>query len=284
MLEQVHKFMFEEFTCYVLWEGIARLAPTKVVFAGADENDLARELDKHNIEPDGINVPVHLLLLERDNQRILIDTGAGVDGIPKMMGNLPESLAIADISPESITDVIITHVHFDHTGGLVDATGSPAFANATYWMTKGAHQLWTEDRFKNDPSAENDAYSVKTRQAIQAVTPQTHLFEPLTKILDGINIIPSYGHTANHVSVMVESNSKKLLITSDALVNEIHVDYPDWIPMWSTDQIEAIKSMKKVLTLATEEHTLLYACHFRFPGLGRIETDGIQYTWNPIST
>jgi len=281
MQETAHEFSFGEYTGYVLWEGTVRLSPTKVVFAGADEGDLKRDLDKHGIASDGIDVPVHVLLLEGDDRRILIDTGAGVKADEKGMGKLFNSMVSAGLSPESVTDVIITHVHFDHTGGLLDGDGKPAFPNATYWMPKGAHQHWIHDLFENDPDAKNDAYTVNTHNTIKTISPQLKLFSPPDEILDGIQVIPTYGHTANHVSVIVKSAGETLLITSDTLVNEIHIDYPDWIPMWSTDQNQARESTKKILQLASDKNALVYACHLKFPGLGHVASDDDNYIWKP---
>ncbi len=283
MSDTVHKFTFGEYTGYIFWEGSVRLAPTSVVFAGADKEVLKRELDKHNIAIDGIDIPVHVLLLEHGMRRILIDTGAGFNSEENGLGQLQENMMRANISPQSITDIIITHVHFDHTGGLLDEKGLPAFPNAIYWMNKSAYQHWAVDLFEDDPSARNDKYTLDTHNAILAIKPQTNFFEPPAEILSGIKILPTYGHTNHHISIQLESNGETLLISSDTLVNEIHVDHPDWIPKWSTDQDDARQSTTKILKLASDENTLLYACHFKFPGLGRVTSDDAGFKWISIT-
>ncbi|HEY2590277.1 MAG TPA: MBL fold metallo-hydrolase [Steroidobacteraceae bacterium] len=77
------------------------------------------------------------VLLVRDGRRILLlDSGLG----PKLHGGLLASLELAGVAPSAVTDVLITHPHLDHVGGLIDADGHLAFPNASIRMTSAA---WT---------------------------------------------------------------------------------------------------------------------------------------------
>src|ERR1035437_7774219 len=96
----------------------------------ADENNL-------------VNCPMRCLLIEYGDQKVLIDCGVGAKMDSQLSkfyylnGNdtLVKSLATAGVKPEDITDLVLTHLHFDHCGGAIKTDGSLQFPNATHWIS-----------------------------------------------------------------------------------------------------------------------------------------------------
>ena len=103
------------------------------------------ELQRLSLSTKIYQAPIIIMLIKQQNRYILIDTGEGHYDTDKA-GNLMESLLLANIDRNKITDILITHAHRDHIGGILDADGSPNYPNATYYMAKPEFEFWMSDR------------------------------------------------------------------------------------------------------------------------------------------
>ena len=128
---------------------------------------------------DRITLSVNALLVRMGHRVVLIDTGLG----PKAHGALLESLHDAGVKPTAVTDVLITHSHGDHVGGLVDAEGHLAFPKATIRMSSPE---WEFMQSKGSPDV------------AKVISKKVHPFEPGAEVLPGIKSVPLKGHTPGH--------------------------------------------------------------------------------------
>ena len=140
---------------------LALLTNTK---PGEVESLLAREY----VKPTSVEASMNAYLIQLDNRLILVDTGAGELLGPKL-DKLPDSLRSAGVQPEQITDILLTHIHPDHSGGLT-VGGRRIFPNATVHVNKLQLDYWT-----NKSLGEKVPEPTKTffQQADQTVTPYT---------------------------------------------------------------------------------------------------------------
>lgn len=277
MTDTIHQFIWGEFTGAVLHEGYVWMKPASIVFKGAPKDERSAAFEKHGISPEKITLPVSVLLLQRDDQVILIDCGSGYNKEGFDLGYLPDSMIAAGLSASDVTHVILTHGHFDHAGGILDEDEQPLFPNAQFFMSRGGHQWWTKDVHQLDPKPESDAYLDYLSKAFSTV--DLELFDPDVELLSGIHVIATPGHTANHISLHIVSGDEHLLITSDAIVQPLHIEYPDWYPVWNFDGKQTEASIHKLFALIDEHEPLIFGCHFPFPGLGHIRADGDSRYW-----
>jgi glyoxylase-like metal-dependent hydrolase (beta-lactamase superfamily II) len=204
-------------------------------------------------------------LLVRDGDRIaLIDTGLG----PKAGGALVASLKLAGVNPDQITDVLITHPHGDHLGGLLDASGQPAFPKAKVRMS----------------SADWAYLQAQTGMAdmTKAIAPQVVTFEPGANVTPSITAVAIPGHTPGHVGYQIVSGKDRLLDIGDTAHSSIiSLAKPDWTMGFDGDAAVARASRRETLSELAKDHETVFAPHFPYPGVGTVVASGDGFTWKP---
>ncbi len=210
---------------------------------------------------DHIDLSVDALLVRTGGRLVLIDTGLGAGA----QGVLPASFAKAGLKPSDVTDVLITHTHGDHVGGLASG-GALAFPNATIRMSA---KEWAWMKSQGGALAGVIAAKVAT-------------FEPGTMVAPGITAVAVDGHTPGHVAYEVVSGPDRLLDIGDTAHSSIvSLARPDWAMGFDTDKPLGKASRIATLTRLAASHELVFAPHFPFPGVGRIETAGSGFRWVP---
>lgn len=213
---------------------------------------------------DRIILSVDALLVRMPGHILLLDTGSGRPA----NGALDRSLRLAGVSPDDITDVLVTHGHSDHVGGLVGADGKPAFPRAIVWIS-AREWAWM-------PTTDG------TKSLAAAIGSQVRTFEPGREILPGVTPIALYGHTAGHVGYQIVSQGRMIEDIGDIAHSSIvSLAKPDWIGHMDEDPKSAARTRRAELRRLAASHTLVFAPHFPFPGVGWIVAKGDGYAWEP---
>jgi len=213
---------------------------------------------------DAISLSVDALLVRMPGHVVLLDTGFG----PDAEGALAASLRMADVSPLEVTDVLITHSHPDHIGGLLDADGKSAFPRATIWLSQ---REWTSMRSRGWAS-----------KLAAAIAPQVKAFEPGRQILPGITPVALYGHTPGHVGYEIVSGAANIEDIGDIAHSSIvSLAKPAWRGWIDEDPKAAAATRSAELKRLAATHELIFAPHFPFPGVGWIVARGDGYAWKP---
>jgi len=225
---------------------------------------VAEVLKRHGLQTKTIYLDIDVLLVRSGGRLVLIDSGYGV----KQHSVLGESLALRHVSPAEVTDVLITHAHPDHVGGLVDESGKPAFPNATIRMSA------SEWRFMQDQS--------DSRDIAAAIRSKVEAFAPGELVLPGIRSRPAYGHTPGHVMYELGYGGARLLDIGDVAHSSIvSLARPDWAIAWDQDKGLGARERRRELDTLAASHERMFAVHFPYPGVGFIDGAGSVFSFRP---
>lgn len=222
------------------------------------------------------------LLIEIGSDLVLIDAGGG-HAWQEGAGHLMAHLAANSVAPESVTALVLTHLHPDHAWGALTPTGDPAFPNARVIVGAQEANFWSE------PDLEVIVRPAFRPTVIGAAHVLTRLAERLVKLREGdavapgLHILDTPGHSPGHISLLLETSSgPDLIITGDAVVNDqISFSHPDWAFGFDSDAPTAILSRRRLLEMAADGGHLMTGYHWSWPGLGHAERTGAAFRFVP---
>jgi glyoxylase-like metal-dependent hydrolase (beta-lactamase superfamily II) len=229
----------------------------KIFGVGHTPEEVGEVLKAAGAPTDKVTLSVDALLVKEPKRVVLIDTGVG--------GALQQSLDQAGTKPEEITDVLITHSHPDHMGGLVK-DGKLAFPKATIRMSA----VEWEFAKKNTQIAE----------IVKVIDGHVKTFKPGATVVPDITSVALKGHTPGHVGYEIVSGKEKLLDIGDTVHSSIiSLAKPEWAVGFDNDEKGAEKNRIDTLKKIAKSNELIFAPHFPFPGVGHIRPDGDHYKW-----
>lgn len=215
-------------------------------------------------ELNRISMAARSLLLVSDDKKILVDTGLG-NNFDEKFRNIYgiESLPIDDaikqkgVNPEEITDVIITHLHFDHTGGSTKMENGeivPTFKNAKYYVQE-AHFNWALN-----PSEKDRASFVKENFMPLRDYQRIEFTEGNFKLDDEIEILISDGHTPFQQHLKISDGKKTFFFCGDLIPTAAHISIP-YVMSYDLYPLTTIEEKKNFLARAFEEKWILVFEH-----------------------
>jgi glyoxylase-like metal-dependent hydrolase (beta-lactamase superfamily II) len=231
---------------------------------------------------------INAYLIHTADRLILVDAGSGELFGPLHGGRLVSSLQAAGYKPEQITDVLLTHIHNDHSGGLT-IKDQPVFPNAIVHLSKLDLDYWLDEKRmeKADPnvlSSNKSSFS----NAIKVFRPylasgRVKTFEGNVDLFPGIRTVAAPGHTPGHTLYILENNGDKLIFFGDLIhVSGVQFADPTIIDGFDVDKKEAIAQRVKFYGEAAQQGYLIAGDHVSFPGVGRLRSKGKGYEWMPI--
>ena len=215
--------------------------------------DLFRGLDDALLDsllPDGqAEASFNVFLLPMDGRVVLFDAGIGA----AKGGRLMAALDSLNYSPDRITDICITHLHFDHVGGLFNPDGTAAFPSATLHIPQEEYDAWASGRMGDSDMASRIAHAYEGRIAF---------FVAGDTLLDAIATIAAPGHTPGH-TVYGFSN---ILIVGDIMhAVALQLEHPEFSARYDADPKQAVITRRAILDRARTEHLTLCGMHFPKP-------------------
>jgi glyoxylase-like metal-dependent hydrolase (beta-lactamase superfamily II) len=245
---------------------------TKIVGVGRSAEEVAALLEAAGLPTAEITLSVQPLLVQAAGKVVLFDTGTGAGG-GESGGKLLASMTEAGVDPASVTDVLISHLHFDHVGGLVDGDGALTFANAAVRMSEPE---WAALQAN---AAENENLT----KLVQTIAPKVETFAEGAEVIPGlVKAVDINGHTPGHSGYLITSGAESLLYIGDTAHHSIvSVQQPDWTIQFDGDAPTAQASRKALIEDSAASGQRIYAVHFPFPGLGKFTQDGERYVWTP---
>lgn len=231
-----------------------------------------------------IEASINTFLIDTGDKQILVDTGAGELFGSLGGGKLQEALKTAGYAPDEIDTILITHIHTDHSGGLI-VGGQMMFPNATVYAGKPDVDLWL------NPAHEKQARADQKRlftEAIKTVKPYLDAgklkpFSGETILLPGITALPTPGHTPGHSFYRVASKGESIEFWGDILhFGSVQFPKPEITVVYDFDSQAAAAQRTTQFIDAAKSRQLVAAAHLPFPGVGHIRAADQGYTWVPV--
>lgn len=233
---------------------------------------------KHLNPPDANNMctwAMRCLLVEDAGRILLIDNGIGSKQSEKFFSHyylhgeqsLAGSLARLGVAPEAVSDMLLTHLHFDHCGGGVQRRGEGfalTFPQATYW-TNQAHWQWAtvpNAREKASFLTEN-LWPVHEQGHLQMVDVPAQLNDQglrIARFSENVELIFVDGHTEKQMLPLLSYKGRKILFCGDLIPSAGHIPVP-YVMAYDVRPLVAMSEKEKVLERAADEGWVLFFEH-----------------------
>lgn len=213
-----------------------------------------------------IRMVTRTLLLESEDRKILVDSGNGDKWQTKMreMFNiqtqgyvLHESLKDHGLTVDDITDVICTHLHFDHVGGNTRLEGErivPTFPNAKYWVQEENWKLALRPNAKDRASYREENWKVLAENGMMGILKAEH------EIFDNIRLEIVHGHTTGQQLPLLSDGSSTLLYGGDLFPMRPHIPIP-WVMAYDNEPLRSIEEKKRILPQLLEQDGMIFFEH-----------------------
>lgn len=244
-------------------------------------------------EQNRISLDCRCLLLISKDKKILIDTGLGGDFEfkygPKLGPKFAQMYAVEknaksgiemalekhNLKLEDITDVILTHLHFDHAGGATKEENGklvPTFKNATYYIQKENLKTAQSPNLREKASY----YACNFEPLIEAQ--KLKALDGESQILPQISCTISNGHTAGQQNIWVEDDEKSLIYCADLIPTATHVRLP-WVMGYDLNPLVIIEEKKNELLKAAKKESFLFFEHDPYCSTAQISSikDGADF-------
>jgi len=203
-------------------------------------------------------------VINTGSQVVLVDTGLNAAGTTA-------ALADAGYTPEDVDIVVISHMHGDHIGGLMN-NGAPTFSNASYVTGQVEYDHWA--------GAGNERFD----QNMRPLAEKTAFIKDGDSVVSGITAMAAYGHTPGHMTFMLESGGQQMVLAVDLANHYVwSLAYPDWEVRFDADKAAAAASRRKVLGMLAADRVPMVGYHMPFPGAGFVQSRDDGFRWVPTS-
>ncbi|MDB5599970.1 MAG: Beta-lactamase [Xanthobacteraceae bacterium] len=253
--------------------------------ANAKKEDVNKALEAAFMEKDKVTIPFNPVVVNTGGKLIAIDTGLGaaVNAQSKgAMGQYHTNLTAAGLDAKNVDMVIISHFHGDHIGGLINAEGKPAFANAEILVPSAEWAYWTDEgNASRAPEGLKGNFAL-VKKVFDAHGNKVTKYEGGKELAPGITSMSTFGHTPGHTSHVLSSGKSTVMLQADVTnVPYLFARHPGWHAVFDMDGKMAEETRRKLYDQLAADRMMVQAYHYPFPSVAHVEKDGNGYRTTP---
>ena len=247
--------------------------------------DVVLVMDKAETErltgtKDALPISVNAFLIRLGGKWALVDTGSGTTMGPTL-GKLPDSLRAVGVAPDEIAFIFLTHLHPDHSNGLVDDAGRALYPNAEIILHEREAAFWLD----RDPSTgESERISRNIAKAAVTTAPYRQRMRTVRdgEVMPGFSAVLLPGHTPGHTGWLIQSGKDGLLIWGDLVhLASIQVARPDTGLIYDVDPQAACATRRRMFDRVAADRLKVAGAHLDFPGFGYVVRHGAGFGFEP---
>src|ERR1700745_3834528 len=270
-----------EIDVMVVSDGVLSL-PGAMLGHNVDPAVRAAWLEDMFLPPDVLEWALNVVVVRSGGRTILIDAGMGAafPDLPRV-GRLAQRLQAAGIDLASVTDVVLTHMHMDHVGGLlVDGVRDRLRPDLRIHVAEAEAEFWESPDFSrvSMPPGFPDALRRAAKQFLKEYSRQMRPFETEYEVVPGVLVQRTGGHTPGHSVVRLASGGDRLTFAGDAGFQG-GFEHPDWSTGFEHDPEEAARVGVRLLQELAASRESLVATHLSFPSVCHVAVGGDVFRW-----
>src|SRR5262245_36608559 len=272
-----------EIEVMVVSDGVLSL-PGAMLGHNVDPAVRAAWLEDMFLPPDVLEWALNVVLVRSGGRTILIDVGIGTEfpDLPRA-GRLIQRLEDAGIDLASVTDVVLTHLHMDHCGGLLlDGVRERLRLDLRVHLAAAEAKFWEAPDFSrvSMPPGFPDALRRTGKRFLKEFQSQIRPFENEYEVAPGVLVTRTGGHTPGHSVARLASGGDRLTFAGDA-VFQVGFEHPDWYNGFEHDPEDAAGVRVRLLRELAANRESLVATHLSFPSVCHVAVDGDVFRWVP---
>jgi len=265
-------------------DGILPL-PTSTMCTNVSQADRNEWFDDRFLQRDMFDWALNIALVRSGERLILIDSGVG-DGFEyfSRAGRSVMRLESAGIDLAAITDIVVTHMHMDHVGGLnVDGVKAKLRPDVRIHVATAEVEFWKNPDFSKTVMPETVPPALRKAAAkfVELYRENIVQFDQTVEVASGVLARVTGGHTPGHCVVDVVSKGEKLTFVGDAIF-EVGFEKPEWQNGFEHEPEVAVDVRIGLLNEAAETGAMLAAAHVAFPSIGHIAKNGEAFRFVPV--
>jgi glyoxylase-like metal-dependent hydrolase (beta-lactamase superfamily II) len=273
-----------EIEVLVISDGVLSL-PNSMLGTNADPTARAAWMTEQFLPAEMTDWPLNAVVVRTGDQTILIDAGLGGDPDLDLQraGRLALRLEAAGVDLASVTDVVLTHLHMDHIGGLLVAGVKESLRpDLRIHVAAAEVAFWAAPDFSRTAMPEGfpDALRATAKRFLKEYGGNLCQFDEQHEVAPGVVACRTGGHTPGHSVVRLSSDGERLTFAGDAVFT-VGFDQPDWHNGFEHDPEEAARVRVRLLNEMAATGEALVATHLPFPSVCHVAVEGDSFRWVP---
>jgi glyoxylase-like metal-dependent hydrolase (beta-lactamase superfamily II) len=233
------------------------------------------EIDAQNRLRQALNC----LLVETPAGRVLVETGIGerLDDKASLMRGVEgrpilDAMRVARFDPQTVDFVALSHLHFDHAGGLLDGEGRRAFARARIVAQRAEWQIALDDNPRVAASYDQADLRLVQRFA------EADTVDGERELIPGVTVIATGGHTAGHQAVVIRGRAGTVGFFGDLCMRPWSAE-PTWLPSFDDFPLRSVEVKRDLFSRAVDDGWRVALSHEPIRPIGRLEREGVGFRY-----